>query len=196
MAKANTFTRVIEPSCNLGAAGAQEEFPVAASQTIRQGDFVQLSSNLVAQALAANGTAYGGTVQGNTDTLLGIALADITSNSGAVEAATGRTEVPVMVFDQSTEIVVRVVNATALNGNANTLLSSGAAAAALSTLNVGSRYNLCRVTLGSSSNTVYAMDNTVDASGRFVLVAKIDGQQTTDVFPVCKFRPVYGAQDI
>jgi hypothetical protein len=88
---------------------------VAASQTIKMYDIVSLSSSNVQQAISLPGADTTGTASGGNLAELGIALAPITTASSGVETATGRTQIPVAIWDDNLEVAMRIYNATAAN---------------------------------------------------------------------------------
>lgn len=91
----------------------QKPLTVAASQTINMYDIVTLSSGNVQQAIALPGSNNTGTASGGNLGLLGVAMAPIVTTSAGVETATGRTQIPVAIFDDNIEIAMRIYNATA-----------------------------------------------------------------------------------
>jgi len=61
-------------------------YAVAASQVIKAGDFLTLSSGLAAQLVAATATTATATATGSQTAILGIALHDITTGSSVTDA--------------------------------------------------------------------------------------------------------------
>ena len=93
----------------------QVDAPVAASQTINKGDWLKLSSNKAAQALAKGGSPSL-VLNGASPGLYGYALGSIvTDANGVVTDGTGRTTLPVALFNDDTEVMVGIYNASAAN---------------------------------------------------------------------------------
>jgi len=136
----------------VGGTLNQRDYTVAASQTILPGDFLNLSSGTVQQALSLPGSNNTVTASGAGQQFIGIALAGITTNSSGVEASTGRTTIPVAIFDADTEVLVRIYNATA-------------ASAEPQDVTVNTSYNLSRFRGASASIWFYVMNtSTTDAN--------------------------------
>jgi hypothetical protein len=118
LAAVNTFTKVLRVRPRSGFRIMQKEITVAASQDIKKHDIVVKTPTdkayTVQQAISPvpvtnnTGTASGGNVRA-----YGIALAPITTNAAGVEAITGRTTIPIAVFDDNLEVCMRIYNATA-----------------------------------------------------------------------------------
>lgn len=84
----------------------QENVPLAASQTIRQGDIVRLDSGAATQALALPETDNTATESTGNLNVYGIALAPATTGADP----NGRT-LPVAVFDDNLECALRLYDA-------------------------------------------------------------------------------------
>jgi len=134
-----------------GDSGAfnQIDATVAASQTIKQGDIVSLSSGKVQQALSLPGSDnLVGISSGNTATL-GIAQADITTDSNGLEVATGRTTIPVAIWDGNLEATLRIVakDGSSKPDSANSFQTN---------ITLGTSYRYCRVRI-TATNWFYAL---------------------------------------
>jgi hypothetical protein len=113
--------------------------------TINQGDWLDLSGEKVTQFLAlpgANGTV---TLNGASPKVIGIALAGVTVDAaGNVSDGSGRTTIPVAILDDSTEVLVRIYNAT--NTSAEQIL-----------VNTNTDYELVRYRGAAANIWFYAM---------------------------------------
>jgi hypothetical protein len=97
-----------------GGDVVSKTFGVAASQTIKEGDFVSLSSGVVAMATVAQSIALGSTnneviASGGNLPIIGMALSDITTGADATEAITGRTTIQVAMLKDN-EFLLRTVD--------------------------------------------------------------------------------------
>lgn len=144
MALPNKVVR-LRPAQGSGGAFNQLDAPVAASQTIKMGDFVSLSSGKVQQALSMPGSANSAQTSGGSTSLLGVAMADITTDSNGIEAVTGRTTVPVAILDSNLEVTLRIFNATATSSTQSSIA-------------LGTAYRLCRVRRDVATDWFYAID--------------------------------------
>lgn len=115
MAQTNVFDKAVRVRPAQGSSGSfnQKDYTVAASTTINYLDIVSLSADgTVIQALtlaASNNTAV---TSGGNLPMLGVAMAPIVTASSGAEATTGRTTIPVAVFDANLEVALRIYSAT------------------------------------------------------------------------------------
>lgn len=93
---------------------------VAASQTLYPGDWVIQtaagSAETVEQALALPGSNSTATTSTTGQRILGVVVGQgIATGAGGTEAVTGRSQVMVALFDDSTSALLRIFNTTAAN---------------------------------------------------------------------------------
>lgn len=150
MIGANTLTKIGPYLRSQSATINAEVYPVAASQTIKMGDFLNVSSGTLTQALALPGSDAGVTVSGSGQTVWGIALENCITNSSSqfVDAAgnpdgTGRTGLQVAVLDDTLNALVRIYNATASSAEQQDVV-------------LGTNYELVRYRV-TSTDWFYAM---------------------------------------
>lgn len=115
MAVPNVFTKVLRVRPRAGFRLQQKEVTVAASQTINTYDILSLSSSAAQQSIALPGSNSTGTASGGNLAIYGIAAAPIVTGSGGVEATTGRSTIPIWIFDDNLEVEMRIYNATPAN---------------------------------------------------------------------------------
>lgn len=164
----------------VGGTLNQRDYPVAASQTIQPGDWLNLSSGTVQQSLSLPGSNNSVTASGSGQQFVGMALAGITTNSSAVEASTGRTTIPVAIFDAETEVLVRIYNATA--GSAEP-----------QDVNLGTSYNLSRFRGASASVWFYVM-NTSTTDANVSLIEKSLESAADEDYGFVWVRPIAAAR--
>ena len=157
-------TKLVRIRAAQGASGAvnQIDIPVAASQTIKTGDLVKLSSNKATQALALPGSNNSVTNSTGNIGTIGIAMADITSDSNGLETATGRTTVPVAIWDANLEVTLRIVN-----DSSGTLTSTNTTQG---DINFGTKYNFARVRGGDATTWFYAVTAASPTNGELLKV--------------------------
>jgi hypothetical protein len=128
MAKVNTFDKFFAVRPSQGNAGAfnQKDRVVAASTSIKRGDIVSLSSGEVVQAIALPGANSTKSDSGGNLPVLGVAMADIVTGSGGTETGTGRSTIPVAIFDGNLELALRIYHATPGSAEARDLTLSTA----------------------------------------------------------------------
>src|SRR5687768_16931495 len=87
----------------------QKEVTIAASQDIKKYDILAKTSgaNTFEQSIALPGTDLTIGLSGGNLPAYGVAAAPITTSSGGSEAITGRTTIPVWVFDDNLELCLR-----------------------------------------------------------------------------------------
>lgn len=116
----NKFVRV-RP--RFGFRLAQKEVTIAASQNIKKGDILSKSSgaNTYEQscALPSSNNVITGGLSGENLPIFGVAAAPITTSAGGSEAITGRTTIPVWVFDSNLEIGLRVYDSESTHAAAD-----------------------------------------------------------------------------
>jgi hypothetical protein len=93
----------------------QKEVTIAASQTIKKYDMLKKSSGAQTfeQAIADPGSDGPSAASGGNLGIFGVAASSITTGSGGSEATTGRTTIPVWVFDDNLEYLMRTYDGTA-----------------------------------------------------------------------------------
>lgn len=84
---------------------------VAASQVIKTGDFLTLSSGLVAQAVTATATTATASVTGSQTEIVGVALHDITTGGSVTEA----DKLMVAIANDRLRVALRFYSPTAGN---------------------------------------------------------------------------------
>lgn len=136
----------------------QKEYTVAASQDIKMWDILALSSSVAQQSIALPGSNNTGTASGGNLTELGVALAPIVTASSGVEAITGRTTIPVAIWDDNLELCLRIYNATA-------------SAAEPQDLTLGTAYQFQRWRNASASEWWYSLITTT-TNGELVYVER------------------------
>lgn len=175
MALPNKVVRVRAAQGN-GGAFNQIDAPVAASQTIRMGDFVSLSSGKVQQALALPGSNNTATTSSGNTPMLGVAMADITTDSGGAEATTGRTTVPVAILDGNLEIALRIWNSTASN-------------ATQANLALGTSYWVSRVRGDTAGTWWYAVSSASPTNGELRYVEASPESAGSEQYGIAIVRP-------
>lgn len=177
-------TKLVRIRSAQGASGAinQIDIPVAASQTIKTGDFVKLASNKATQALALPGSNNSVTNSTGNIGTIGIAMADITSDSNGIEAISGRTTIPVAIWDGNLEATLRIVND-----------SSGTLASTTTTqgdVNFGTKYNFARVRGGDASTWFYALTAASPTNGELLKVENSPETTSTENYGLVTVRTV------
>jgi hypothetical protein len=174
----DTFQGYFDIRPRTGLAIEQADLTVAASQTIKFGDFLVWASGTqtLEQAIALPATnTY--TAGGGGLLIVGVAMADIITNASGVEAVTGRTTIPVATVDYI-QIALNIYNATAANAEPRDLTPGG-----------GTSYELGRYTGASSAVNGYFLSTTT--TGELAYDEPVLGvSQTTDYGPVwCHVLP-------
>lgn len=128
MATPNVFNKVLRVRPTIGFRFRQLDVPIAASQTIYTYDILAKTSgaNTFEQSIALPGTNSTGTASGGSLPIYAVALAPITTGSGGTETTTGRSTIPVAVFDDNLELEMRIYNATAANAEPRDISLTGA----------------------------------------------------------------------
>ena len=176
----NVFDKYAEVRSALGGVTPQEvSFPVAASQNIKKGDILSLSSGAVQQAIALPGADNTATASGGNLPIVGIAGADITTDATGYETNAGvsRNTIPVIIFDNNTQLGLRVWNATATNAEYQDVA-------------VGTAYQFARYRLNST--TSWYVLTTVTTNGELKVVSPLyaAGYAATDQYPVFYTRAI------
>lgn len=93
----------------------QKEVTIAASQDIKMYDILAKTSgaNTYEQSIALPGSNNSGTASGGNLPIFGVAAAPIVTAASGTEATTGRSKIPVWIFDMNLELCMRIYNATA-----------------------------------------------------------------------------------
>lgn len=102
--------------------GTVAQMPVAASMTIKRGDFLKMSSSAVAQAITAPSATATLTTDGGTVAIVGVALGDITTGASVTDA----DRVQVAIADDEFQIALRLYSATAANAEVQDAVLGGA----------------------------------------------------------------------
>lgn len=112
-----TFNKFVRVRPRAGFRLTQKEVTIAASQNIKKYDILAKTSgaNTYEQACALDASNNTGTASGGNLPIFGVAAAGIVTAAGGSEATTGRTTIPVWVFDGNLEVAMRIYNATAAN---------------------------------------------------------------------------------
>lgn len=164
----------IRPAQGSGGAFNQIDAPVAASQTIKAGDFVSLSSGSVQQALALPGANNTATTSTGNLPMLGVALADITTNASAVDPS-GRTSIPVAILDGNLEVTLMIWNSTASNSTQ-------------ANLTLGTSYWIARVRNNSASEWYYAVSSASPTNGELRFVERSPETTSTEQYGLATVR--------
>jgi len=181
MASATKLVR-IRPAQGGGGAINQIDIPVAPSQTIKTGDLVKLSSTKATQALALPGSNNSVTNSTGNIGTIGISMADITSDSNGVEAISGRTTLPVAIWDANLEATLRIVND-----------SSGTLSSTTTTqgdINFGTKYNFARVRGADANTWFYAITSASPTNGELLKVENSPETTTTESYGLVTVRAV------
>ena len=102
--------------------GKVQQTPVAASQTIKRGDFLKLSSGLAAQAITAPSATATLSTDGGTVTIFGVALNDITTTASVTDA----DRLQVAIADDDLQVALRLYSSTASNAEVQDAVLGGA----------------------------------------------------------------------
>jgi hypothetical protein len=190
MPKAGTLDKYIalRPAQGSGGAFRVAPYPVAASQTIRRGDIVALSSGSVQQAIALPGANNTATASGGNLAILGVALDDITTNASGVDTTSGgsagipRTHCNVAIFDDNLEVAMRLYDATLTNTQQ-------------SDVTVGTAYQFARFRGASASEWWYMLTITT-TNGELKVVERsleVPGSALTDNYGILWTRAALSA---
>lgn len=102
--------------------GKVNSVPVAASQTIKRGDFLKLSSGAAAQAITAPAATATLSTDGGSVVILGVALSDITTGASVTDA----DRVQVAIADDDLQVALRLYSSTATNAEVQDAVLGGA----------------------------------------------------------------------
>lgn len=124
MAKVDTFDKVLRVRPRTGFRLMQKEVTIAASQNIKMYDILAKTSgaNTYEQSCALDGSNSTGTASGGNLPIFGVAAAPIVTGSGGTETTTGRSTIPVWVFDDNLELCMRIYNSTATSAEPRDLV--------------------------------------------------------------------------
>lgn len=157
-----------------GSIPHSQDYPVAASQTIKMFDILAISSGNMAQAIALPGSNSTETSAGSV-VLFGVAMADITTGSSVDEQA---DRIPVAVFDDSLEVALKIHVSTGVGSDSEA-----------QDLTFGTAYQLGRWRGVSSAVWWYFADTgTTNAEMRYMGRANYDGND--EDFALGWFKPI------
>lgn len=163
-----TFQGYFDQRPRTGTAQEQADLTVAASQTIKFGDFLVWSGQTVTQAIALPALNTFTTGSGSLG-LVGVAMADIVTQSNGIELITGRTTIPVLTVDWA-QFALNIYNSTATDAEPRDLTP-------------GTSYKLGRFTGASTAINGYYL--TTSSSGELVYDEPVLGvSQDTNYGPV------------
>lgn len=180
----NSLTKVDPYPSRDGSPARVRLMTVAASQTLYPGDWVvqTTSADTVEQALALPGSNNSVTTSGSGQRLLGVVVGQgITTSSGGSEAVTGRTQVLVAIFDDSTDVLARIYNATAGDAEPADVLEYSV------------NYTLVRYRGASATAWFYCL-NTVTTNGILNITAKSPESAPTDDYGVVRCKPTVASR--
>ena len=156
----------VRPAQGCGGSFNQKEYTVAASTSIKRGDILSFSSSQLVQSIAlpgSNNTAS--STSGGSLGLVGVAMADIVTGSDGLEAVTGRSTIPVAIFDGNLELAMRIYNATASSAEPQDI-------------SFGTTYEFVRYRGGSATDWWYMLSTTT--TGEFMPVERYAGSLAGD----------------
>lgn len=180
----NQLTKVDPYPSRDGSPARVRLMTVAASQTINPGDWVAQTSgaDTVEQALALPGSNGSITANGAGQRLMGVVVGQgIVTGSGGTEAVTGRSQVMVAIFDDSTDVLVRIYNATAGSAEPQDVREY--------TVN----YTLARYRGASASIWFYVL-STVTTDGILNITAKSPESDPADDYGVVRCKPTVASR--
>lgn len=157
---------------------------VTASQTLYPGDWVvqTSSADTIEQALALPGSNASATTSGSGQRVLGIVVGQgIVTSSGGTEAVTGRSQVLVAVFDDSTTALQRIFNTTASSAEQQDVRE------------YSTNYCLARYRGASASEWFYVLSTTT-TDGILNITAKLPESSSTDDYGVVRCKPTVAAR--
>lgn len=161
---------------------------VTASQTLYPGDWVVQTStgsgtaDTVEQALALPGSNASATTSGSGQRILGIVVGQgIVTSSGGTEAVTGRSQVLVAVFDDSTTALQRIFNTTASSAEQQDVRE------------YSTNYCLARYRGASASEWFYVLSTTT-TDGILNITAKLPESSSTDDYGVVRCKPTVASR--
>ena len=173
-----TFNKFLRVRPRAGFRLTQKEVTIAASQNIKMYDFIGKTSgaNTFEQACALDASNNTGTASSGNQVFYGIAAAPIVTAAGGAEATTGRTTIPVWVFDTNIEVALRIYHATP-------------ASAEPRDLTLGTPYLIQRWR-GASADEWWYSALTTTTNGEFAFVERHGSSADEDDHGVCWFRPI------
>lgn len=155
-----------------------KSYTVAASNTINYLDIVSLTSSTVQQAISLPGSNNTGTASGGNLPCLGIALGSIVMPASGGELVTGRTSIPVAVWEDSLELLLRIYNASAASTQA-------------ADLTIGTAYQFQRWR-GASASSWWNSLITTTTNGELRYVEPYAGNSGTDNYEMVWLRAIAG----
>jgi hypothetical protein len=176
MATPNVFDKFWAVRAAQGSGGAfnQKDLPVAASTTINAGDLVKFSSGQLVQAIALPGSDNSATASGGNLGVVGVAMASIVTGAGGSESITGRSSIPVAIFDSNLELAMRIYNATAADAEPRDLT-------------LGTKYQFQRWRGSSASVWWYSLIVTT-TNGELLYVDRYAGSAADDDYGIVWVR--------
>ena len=176
----NSLTKVDPYPQRDGSPANVRLMTVAASQTLYPGDWVQqtTSADTVEQALALPGSNTSVTTSTTGQRCLGVVVGQgIVTAAGGAEAGTGRTQVLVAIFDDSTSVLQRIYNATASSARQSAVTEYSA------------NYCLARYRGASATEWFYVMSTTT-TNGILNIVSKEPESNSADNYGVVRLKPL------
>lgn len=171
----NTLSKCVRYRGRGGFRPTPRLYTVSTSTTIRPGDIVQITTgSVVIQSIAIPSTDSTAVNSGGNLPILGIATDGIVTDAAGVESGTGRTKIPVVVFDDNVEIGLRVYAATAADSELNDVT-------------VGTTYQFCNYRATGATNYWY-MAITTTTNGELVLTEKPSWVAGGDDYGFAYFR--------
>lgn len=180
----NQLTKVDPYPSRVGSPANVRLMTVAASQTLYPGDWVVQTSaaDTVEQALALPGSNSSATTSTSGQRAFGVVVGQgIVTNSGGTEAVTGRTQVMVAVFDDSTDVLQRIYNTTAGSAEPQDVLEYSA------------NYCLARYRGASATEWFYVLSTTT-TNGILNITAKSPESNPSDDYGVVRCKPTVAAR--
>lgn len=180
----NQLTKVDPYPIREGSPTNTRLMTVAASQTLYPGDWVVQTSgaDTVEQALALPGSNSSATTSGSGQRALGVVVGQgITTSSGGTEAVTGRSQVMVAIFDDSTTVLGRIFNTTASSAEQQDVREYSA------------NYCLARYRGASATDWFYVLSTTT-TDGILNITAKVPESNPADDYGVVRFKPTVAAR--
>lgn len=175
----NQLTKVDPYPARVGSPANVRLMTVTASQTLYPGDWViqTSSADTIEQALALPGSNASATTSTAGQRALGVVVGQgIVVGSGGTEAVTGRSQVLVALFDDSTDVLCRIFNTTA------------SAAEQQDVLEYSANYCLARYRGASATEWFYVLSTTT-TNGVLNITSKSPESNPTDDYGVVRCKP-------
>jgi len=182
----NQLTKVDPYPSRVGSPANVRLMTVAASQTLYPGDWVIQTAagvaDTVEQALALPGSNNSATTSTTGQRAFGVVVGQgIVTSSGGSEAVTGRTQVLVAVFDDSTDVLTRIYNTTAGSAEPQDVKEYSV------------NYCLARYRGASATEWFYVLSTTT-TDGILNITAKSPESNPSDDYGVVRCKPVVSAR--